>query len=149
MASQARWYGQGIAHLARKRVDWLSDTVKVALLLGAYTPDQDTHDYFDDVVGNEIDPSMNTGYTAGGATLGGKVVAYDATTNTLQLKASNAVWTPSTSIVARYAVVYVVSGTNATSPLLGYVDFGGNETSDGGDFTIAWATTGVLTATAA
>lgn len=49
---------------------WASDTIKVALLTSSYTPNYDTHDFFDDIT-NEV---TGTGYTAGGATLGSKTV---------------------------------------------------------------------------
>ena len=44
-------------------IDWLNDTIKVMLVTSAYTPDQDAHDFKDDIT-NEI---SGTGYTAGGA----------------------------------------------------------------------------------
>lgn len=56
-------------------VDYLSDTIKGALLADTHTPDLDTHEVFDDVDGDEI---SGTGYTAGGATLGSKTITYTA-----------------------------------------------------------------------
>ncbi|NCV21338.1 MAG: hypothetical protein EBV45_05235 [Chloroflexi bacterium] len=125
-------------------MDWVTDTIKVALCTSSYTPNQDTHNYYSDIT-NEI---TGTGYTAGGATLGTKSTNYDATSNTLSLRAAASTWSSAT-FTCRYAVVYKDTGTSSTSPLLGYVDFGGNESVTSGTFTITWdATDGVLKITA-
>jgi hypothetical protein len=120
-------------------VDWVTDTIKVALTTSAYTPDQDVHDFFNDVT-NEI---TGTGYTAGGATLGSKSTSYDTASNETRLIAANAQWTTAT-ITARYAVIYKDTGTASTSPLLGYVDFGGDQSVTAGTLTVQWDATGVL-----
>lgn len=144
----ANWYGQGLlgqySVTAARRVDWVTDTIKVALTTSAYTPDQDVHDFFNDVT-NEI---TGTGYSAGGVTLGSKSTSYDTTSNETRLIAANAQWT-SASFTAAKAVIFKDTGTASTSPLLGYVDFGGNETVSSGTFTIQWDATGVLKITAA
>lgn len=56
-------------------VDWLSDTIKVALLTSSYTPNANTHDFYNDLT-NEL--STANGYTSGGATLGSKTLTYTA-----------------------------------------------------------------------
>lgn len=55
-------------------VDLDSDTIKCALTTSTYTPNFDTHDFFDDVT-NEV---SGTGYSAGGATLASVAVTYTA-----------------------------------------------------------------------
>lgn len=149
MAVTAYWYGKGLegqyGTTSARRVDWVTDTIKVALTTSSYTPNQDTHDFYDDI-SNEV--ANGNGYTTGGATLGTKSVNYDASTNVLSLRAATSSWT-SASFTARYAVIYKDTGTGSTSPVLGYVDFGGNETVSSGTFSIAWdATDGVLKITA-
>lgn len=52
-------------------------------------------------------------------------------------------WSSST-ITAAYAALYWDSGTPATSPLIAYVDFGGDQSSSNGNFTVAWDSTGIL-----
>jgi len=52
-------------------IDYLSDTIKIALLDNGHSPALDTHELFSDVEGDEI---SGTGYTAGGATLGTKTL---------------------------------------------------------------------------
>jgi hypothetical protein len=144
MAVSAKWYGNAFKGAFNKEVDWDTDTIKVALTTSSYIPDQDAHDYFNDVT-NEV---TGTGYTAGGATLGSKTSTYTSGTNVLSLDAADTVWSSST-ITARYAVIYVSTGTASTSLLLGYVDFDGNITSTAGNFTITWDAGGILTVTPA
>jgi hypothetical protein len=121
----------------------LDQTIKVALCTSSYTPDQDVHDYFDDIT-NEL--TTGSGYTAGGATLAsktctvtGKVVTFDA---------ADTSWTTST-LTARYGIIYYASGSAATSLLIGYVDFGEDKVSSSGTFLITWNASGIFTLTAA
>jgi len=125
-------------------VDWTSDTIKVALCTSSFTPDQDTMDFFDDVT-NEI---TGTGYTAGGATIASPTATYTAGTNVIKLDAADTSWATST-LTARYAVVYKSTGTASTSPLIGYVDFGTNVSSSASTFLITWDAAGIFTMTPA
>lgn len=137
-------YGSFPAALANKEIDWDSDTIKVALVTSSYTPNQDTHDYWDDVSANE---ASGTGYTAGGATLAGKTSAYTAGTNVRAFDANDVSWATST-ITARYAVIYDDSpATAATKPLIAYVDFGSDQSSSAGTFSIVWSANGIFTVT--
>ena len=149
MAVTAKWYGLGLKDqwgaTAADRIDWVTDTIKCSLHTVTYVPDQDAHDYFNDAT-NEL--STAGGYTAGGTTLGSKTLTYDTATNEARLDAADAQWT-SASFTARIAVVRKDTGTATTSHLMGYVDFGGDETVSSGTFTIQWDTTGVLKITAA
>lgn len=145
MAVSAKLYGKGLLSLVNKEIDWNSDTIKVMLTTSSYTPNQDTHDYKDDVT-NEV---TGTGYTAGGATLANCTQTYDGATNTVKLDADDAAWAGST-ITARYAVIYdATPGSDATRPLIAYVDFGADVSSTGAAFTITWDAAGIVTFTAA
>ena len=142
----SKLYGSFLGKALNKEVDWDSDDIKVALLSSAYTPNQDTHDYYDDVLANEV---TGTGYTAGGLSLTGKTNTYDAANNVIVLDAADAVWSAST-ITARYAVIYDNSGaTNAQKALVGYVDFGADQSSTNGNFTVTWDNTGIVRITVA
>lgn len=143
----SKLYGKFLGQALNKEVDWDTDTIKVALLTNAYTPDQDAHDYFDDVSTYEV--SGATGYTSGGATLANKTNTYNGGTNVIVLDADDVTWSSST-ITARYAVIYDASpATNATRPLIGYVDFGSDQSSSNGNFTITWDATGIVRITVA
>jgi hypothetical protein len=142
----SKLYGNFLAKALNKEVDWDTDTIKVALLTSSYTPNQDTHDYYDDVSTNEV---TGTGYTTGGATLASKTVTYDSGTNVIVLDAADVTWSSST-ITARYAVVYNDSGASAGAKvLIGYVDFGSDQSSTNGNFTITWDSTGIVRITVA
>lgn len=141
----SKLYGNFLLKALNKEVDFDSDTIKVALLTSSYTPDQDAHDYFNDVSSNEV---TGTGYTAGGITLSSKTATYDSGTNVIVLDAADVTWSSST-ITARYAVVYDSTGTASTSALIGYVDFGSDQSSTNGNFTITWDSTGIVRITVA
>jgi hypothetical protein len=139
----SKLYGSFLMKALNKEVDWDTDTIKVALTTSSYTPNQDTHDYFDDIT-NEV---SGTGYTAGGETLASKSISYDSSTNIITLDAADVTWASST-ITARYAIVYDASpATAATRPLIGYVDFGSDQSSSSGNFTITWDATGIVRVT--
>lgn len=145
MAVSAKVYGLAQQSLANKEIDWDTDTIKVMLCTSTYTPNQDTHRYKSDVT-NEV---TGTGYTAGGATLTSCTVSYNSTGNVLTLDAADASWATST-ITARYAVIYdSTPATDATRPLIAYVDFGADVISSGGTFSIVWDAAGIVTLTAA
>ena len=150
MAVTAKWYGKALegqyGATAARRVDWVTDSVKIALDTSAYTPDQDLHDFWNDVSGSEV--ANGNGYTTGGIALASKTVAYDAGSNELRLDAADVSWTSAT-FTARYAVVYVdTAGASSTDPVLGYIDFGGDQTVSSGTFDIVFNASGVLKITA-
>ncbi|MFC9761633.1 hypothetical protein [Rhodococcus jostii] len=145
MAVTAKLYGLALKSAFNKEIDWDTDTIKVMLCTSSYTPDQDTHQYKSSVT-NEV---SGTGYTAGGATLVSATITYTTGTNTLVLDAADSSWTTST-ITARYAIIYdSTPGTDATRPLIAYVDFGADVSTTAGTFTITWDAAGIVTLTAA
>lgn len=150
MAVTSKWYGLAgrdqWGATAADRVDWVTDTIKVSLHTVTYVPNQDTDQYFTAAT-NEL--ATAGGYTAGGVTLAGKTLTYDGPTNTVRLKANNVTWTAAT-FTARIAPIRKDTGAAATSHLMGYVDFGADQSPSGVDFSINWdATDGVLRAVAA
>lgn len=120
-------------------IDLDTDTIKVALVTSAYTPDQDAHEFFSSVT-NEI---TGTGYSAGGASLANKTVTQDNTNNKGVFDADDVTWASAT-ITARGAVIYKSTGTASTSPLLCYLDFGSDKTSSGGNFVVQFGASGIL-----
>lgn len=106
-------------------------TVKAALLTASYTPDPDTHDFMADVVAFE---ASGTGYTAGGATIT-PTITLDAATNQVRVTFTDpAPWT-SSSISARYLVIYFDIGADAVDELITVIDNGSTVTSSGSTFT--------------
>jgi hypothetical protein len=123
-------------------IDILDDTIKVSLHTSTYSVSQANDDFWDDAT-NEVSSS---GYTADGATLGSKTYSTSSLVTTFD--AADASWTAVT-FTARYAVVYKDSGTDGTSPLIGYLDFGGDQSPAGVNFSIAWHASGIFTWTVA
>lgn len=119
-------------------VDFNTDTIKVSLHTSTYSPAQDTDDFFNDAT-NEV---SGTGYTAGGITLTSPTVTYDTSSDQIRLDAADVSWTSST-ITARYAVVYKSTGTASTSLLICYFDFGSNQSTSNGTFAINWHADGI------
>ena len=145
MAITAKLYGGFLKSLANKEIDLDTDTLKVMLCTSAYTPDQDAHQYKSSVT-NEV---SGTGYTAGGATLAGVTVTYTGATNTLTLDAADPSWASST-ITARTAVIYdSTPATDATRPLIAYLQSDVDISSSGGAVTITFDANGIATITAA
>lgn len=129
MAVTGKLYSNYPLHLNNGAINFPSDTIKCALCTSTYTPNQSTHKWFSDIT-NEI---TGTGYTAGGATLTTKTNTVATTVNTID--ADDPSWTTAT-FTARYAVFYKSTGTSTTSPLIGYLDFGADQTVSAGAFTI-------------
>lgn len=145
MAVQAKLFGKSMEHFVRGEIAYTTDTVKVMLMTSAYVFNQDTQNHRGDIVVNEV--AAGAGYTTRGATLVTKSVTYDGTLNRTRLFADNTFWTPATgeSLTARYAVIYKDTGTDTTSWLMGYVDFGVGVTVTGSPLTLSWdATNGLL-----
>lgn len=122
------------------RVDWDADTVKLALLDSGHTPDFDTHNFFDDVEADEV---SGTGYTGGGATLASVTITPDTTNDRVDVDATDVSWTTST-ITARYGVLYKSTGTSSTSPLIALIDFTEDKISTAGTFLVQWNASGIV-----
>lgn len=121
-------------------IDWDADDIRTALATSAASPNKDTHDFWNDLSANEV---SGTGYTAWGFDHSAGSASLDASTDEVRLDLNDASWT-SSSFTARYAIVLKYTGTTSTSPMAGYVDFGGDETVSSGTFSITWDATGVL-----
>jgi len=129
-------------HLNLKHgVDLLTDTIKVALV-ASYTFD-DTDEFWSDVSSTEI---TGTGYTAGGVTLSSVTASYNSGTKVWTFDCANPTWTTAT-FTADGAVVYQSTGTDSTSVLLAYTDFGGSQSPVADTFTLTVPSGGIFTRT--
>ncbi len=145
MPVTAFWYAKAFlnAFTQAKGLDWDTNAIKLMLTTSAYVPNQDTHEDKADVT-NEV---TGAGYTAGGQALASKTISN--TNNVVTLDAADVTWSAST-ITARRAVLYDDSGaTDADKALLLWVDFGQDESSNNGDFTVQWDAAGIATVTPA
>lgn len=122
-------------------VDFDADTLKISLHTSTYSPNQATHDFFNDVT-NEV---TGTNYTAGGDDVStGAGAAIDGTN--IDVDVADASWTQSGSGFsnARYAVLYKDTGVSTTSLLICYSDFGSDQGNTTGDLTLTMNAEGVF-----
>ncbi len=133
-----------------------NDAYRVILLTDSYTPDpDDTHieDLYTTAIteveatGQGYDTGTTFNYTSGTAKgLQNMVVDKDNTGDRGTWDADDITWASST-ITARYGLIYKVMGDATTDQLCVLIDFGSDKSSSAGDFTIQWNTDGILTLT--
>lgn len=109
------------------QINWMTDTVKVILVsTSAYTPQTAVHQYLADVpVSSRIAGPVTL---TAKATTGGAADAADCTFSSVSGATINAI------------VIYKDTGTEATSPLIAYIDTatGLPITPNGGDIIVTW-----------
>lgn len=141
MAYTVKMFGQAPLNMGKGLIDWDTNAIKVALFT-TNTITQATDDNYTAFAAANTEVANGSGYTTGGATLATKTNTSAA--NVTSLGAANTAWTAAT-FVCRTAVVY----DSVTDKLVGYVDFGANQTVTAGTFTIAWAGGIIATVTCA
>lgn len=130
----------------QKQIDGSSVTVHSSATIQcslhtAYTGNQDTDDFQNDISGTEV---TGTAYVANGVTLASKTTNYNTSTNLIWLDAADPQWTAST-ISATDAVFWVnTAGAATTDPLWGNVDFGATVATTAGTFQITLDATGYI-----
>lgn len=131
--------------LAKSMADGVADldtsTLKVALF-SAYTPAVDTQQFYSTALAAATEVSAS-GYTTGGATL--STVTFTKSSHTYTLDCDDPSW--SSVLTASYACFYVSTGTNSTSALICYWDFGGAQSSTAPLFTLNINASGLITIT--
>ncbi len=127
--------------IANGSIDLDTDTIKVMLVTSSYAADIDAHTKRSDIT-NEV---SGTGYSSGGSALTTKTMTANNTTDKGVFDADDVAWTTAT-ITARGAVLYKSrGGASSADELICYIDFGSDQTSTAGTFTITWSATGILT----
>lgn len=127
-------------------VDLTTLTLKMMLTTAAYTPNQNTDDFRNDLGATEV---SGTGYTAGGNALSTVLVTMDGSGN-IKIDANDpATWASNAAGFsnARRAVVYIARGGAASADeLVAYsADFGADSGNVAGDFTITLSANGLIT----
>lgn len=141
-----KFYGLFFKSLLNKEIDFDSDSIKIMLCTTSYTFDQDTHQYKSSIT-NEV---TGTGYTAGGQALTSVAVTYDTATNTIKMDAADPSWPSSTIAGVLKAVIYdSTPGTDATRPLIAYLESDATLSTTSGTLSITFDTAGIATMTVA
>jgi len=148
MAVTAAAYTHMPAHMAggltepeSTAIDWITNAIKMLLLANTYVFNETNKD--DDVWRSDLTGEVTgTNYTAGGAAVGNsgtRSVVVDTTTNKVQLKAPAVEFLNVTITGIRNAVVYKDTGVPSTSPLIGCIDFGGDQSVNATTFSVDWS----------
>lgn len=132
-------YNNGKAKIINGAIDLDTDTIKVALCTSSYTPNIDSHDFFDDIT-NEV---SGTGYSAGGYTLANKTVTVD-TANDRAVFDADDISSETTTVTFRYAIIYKSTGTAGTSPLIAVIDFTTDRAYTAETLYIQWNSSGIF-----
>lgn len=129
-------YNKAKAEFLKGGIDFDTDTIKCLLVTASYTPSVD-HNFVTDIT-NEIAVS---GYVRKTLTCS---VTEDDTNDRGVADANDVVWTAlGAGATVAGVVVFKDTGSDATSPLIYYGDFTDTPTN-GGDFTVQWAATGLF-----
>lgn len=144
MAVTHKFYGKVFLAAFNKEIDLDSDDIRGALVTSSYSFDQDAHDYWNDIT-NEL--STGSGYTANGKALTSVTASYTGGTNVFAFTADPLAWSSFTG-TARGLVIYDrTPGTDATRPLIAFVDFGADVSVTAGTLTVTWNAAGIATVT--
>jgi hypothetical protein len=141
-----KWYLNAKKALANKEINWLSDDIRIMLCTSGYTPDQDNHAYKSSIT-NEV--ANGNGYTTGGVALTSKTSTVNGTTNVAAFDAADIALSAAT-FTTRWGVLYDnTPSTDATKPLIAFVDFGADQSPSNQTLNIVWNAAGILTDTVA
>lgn len=130
----------GVTAGETRKIDWLSDDMKIMLTTSSWVPDRDVHQFKSDVT-NEI---TGTGYSAGGLSLSAKTVVVDGATHSVRLDCADPAWAGATFTARRAAIYDNREAADANRELVGYIDFGQDESVSGATFTIQVAAEGLV-----
>lgn len=109
------------------QINWMTDTIKVLLVdTGAYTPQTAVHQYLADI------PIS--------ARIAGPVTLTSKTTTGGAADGADVTFTSVTGASIEAIIIYSDTGTEATSPLIAYIDTatGLPITPNGGDIIVTW-----------
>lgn len=124
--------------LATKVIDFDNDAFQIILMQTGFTFDKDSDSLYADVSGSEL--TTANGYTVGGNTLTGVSVTEDDTDDRAEVTWNNTTWTASGGSIGPSpgAIIYDDTVASPLKPVVGYIDFGGDQTQpSGGTATIS------------
>lgn len=125
-----KWKLRGVSPEALASLD-----VRATLHTSTYAPDIDADEFFDDTT-NEV--SGGSGYTPGGELLNPSSTGIDTGGDFAYADYDDVRWLSLTKTFRR-AVLRVDTGNPATDQLIGYIDYGANQSPVAIDFVIEWA----------
>lgn len=136
MAVTAHFYNSFFTALAQGKINLTSDTLKLALVGSGYTPNQAADQFWSTPQAYEI---SGPGYTAGGVVIGSIAI----TPAGWDFTGANAQWSNATFSAYKAVLYDAKTGSAATDPLIGWVDFGGVQSPSNGVFAVNWSADGI------
>lgn len=141
-----KYYGNFFISLLNKEIDWNTDTIKIMHTSATHTPDQDVHNYYDDIT-NEV---TGTNVPAGGTALANCTMTYTGATNVVKLDADDYSVATATASGIKNSHIYDSSpATDATRPLIGYIVWDTAMSPSAGTLSVTFDAAGIATITPA
>lgn len=139
MASASGLYSLTLEKLLINSVNWTNgiestSVIKGLMVTDTYTPNFDTHDFWNDIGANEV--TAGSGYTSGGMLVPSPNVSVPGTTGNLKYTSSALAWTSSTITSAKALLGYRFNTDSTLSELIWSSAFGTAASSSGGTFTV-------------
>lgn len=140
-----KFFGKSMISVWNKEIDFNTDVIKVMHASSSYTPDQDVHDYKDDVT-NEV---TGTNVVAGGFTADNCTLTYTGATNVFKLDHDDeSISSATVSTAIAHSIWYDSSpGSDATRPLIGYVTWDSGLMPNAGTLAVNLDSAGLSTIT--
>lgn len=119
-----------------------TDDTYLALASSSYTPDIDAHDFWNDVVANEV---TGTNWAANGQQADGEALSLVTANNDVEFDITDEVVATVTLSDGKHVILYSrTPGTDATRELIGYATMDTALAPAGGTLTLDFATTGFV-----
>ncbi len=133
-------YGNGLLFLLNGQVVWGTDDVYFALVNTAYALDIDLHDYWNDLVANEV---VGTNWAANGQQCTGETLSLVTANNDVELDLTDISVAAVTLSDGKDGILYTrTPATDATREIIGYCEFDSALAPAGGTLLIDFAVTG-------
>lgn len=144
MAISVKIYGQGELRMRQQQTNTDLEVADLFLALSTatHTPDIDAHDFWNDVVANEV--ANGSGYVTNGFDVTGGTYTYDSASDQVRFDIGDPTWAFSAAVSWRYGHLYErSSGTDATRQLFALLDWGSTQTVSS-PYTLTIDPTGLL-----
>jgi hypothetical protein len=121
--------------LATKIIDFANDTFVICLMQSGFTYDKDSDSMYSDISGSEL--ATASGYVAKAKVLPGVVITEDDTDDRTEITWNSVSWLADGGDIGPTPGAVIVDDTVDGSPVIGYIDFSGDQTqAEGGTATI-------------
>ena len=121
--------------VAKKHVDFESDSIKVILMDATYTWNKDTDATYADISAHEL--ATGFGYTQNATTLANAVITEDDTNDRMECVYDDVTWAASGGNIGPTVGAIFYDDTTSDDTIVGFLDFGSAQTAaDGSNLVI-------------